>query len=200
MQTTQETHWNVGGWTVGSETDDVLFIEELLDHLDQNLSIDRSRVYSTGMSNGGFMSYELACQLSDRIAAIASVTGTMTPQTYANCKPTRPVSVLQIHGLRDSVVPYRGNGIMTPIDQVMSYWASENNCAPGPEITQIADLTEDGFGGNRRQFYGCDNNSSVELITLDAMGHDWPISNSIYRSQDLDAASEIWEFLSSFSL
>ena len=89
---------------------------------------------------------------------------------------------------------------MTPIDQVMSYWASENNCAPGPEITQIADLTEDGFGGNRRQFYGCDNNSSVELITLDAMGHDWPISNRIYRSQDLDAASEIWEFLSSFSL
>ena len=99
------------------------------------------------------MSYELACQLSDRIAAIAPVTGTMTPQTYANCKLTRPVSVLQIHGLRDSVVPYRGNGIMTPIDQVMSYWASENNCAPGPEITQIADLTEDGFGGNRRHLF-----------------------------------------------
>ena len=200
LQTTQETHWNVGGWTVGSETDDVLFIKELLNHLDQNLSIDRSRVYSTGMSNGGFMSYELACQLSDRIAAIASVTGTMTPQTYANCKPTRPVSVLQIHGLRDSVVPYRGNGIMTPIDQVMSYWASENNCAPGPEITQIADLTKDGFGGNRKQFVGCDNNSAVELITLDAMGHDWPIANRIYQSQDLDAASEIWGFFSSFSL
>ena len=200
LQTTQETHWNVGGWTVGSETDDVLFIKELLNHLDQNLSIDRSRVYSTGMSNGGFMSYELACQLSDRIAAIASVTGTMTPQTYANCKPTRPVSVLQIHGLRDSVVPYRGNGIMTPIDQVMSYWASENNCAPGPEITQIADLTKDGFGGNRKQFVGCDNNSAVELITLDAMDHDWPIANRIYQSQDLDAASEIWGFFSSFSL
>ena len=200
LQSTQETHWNVGGWTVSSETDDVLFIRELLDHLDKNLSIDRSRVYSTGMSNGGFMSYELACQLSDRIAAIASVTGTMTPQTYANCKPTRPLSVLQIHGLRDSVVPYRGNGIMTPIDQVMSYWASENNCVPNPEITQIADRTEDGFGGNRRQFFGCDNDSSVELITLDAMGHDWPIANRLYRSQDIDAASEIWEFLSPFSL
>ena len=200
LQTTQETHWNVGGWTVGSETDDVLFIEELLDHLDQNLSIDRSRVYSTGMSNGGFMSYELVCQLSDRIAAIASVTGTMTPQTYANCKPTRPVSVLQIHGLRDSVVPYRGNGIMTPIDQVMSYWASENNCSQRPETFQIPDSTDDGFGGNRKIFGQCDNDTKVELITLEAMSHEWPIANSSFRSHDLDAATEIWEFLSSFSL
>ena len=200
LPTTQETHWNVGGWTVGSETDDVVFIGELLDHLEKNLSIDRTRIYSTGMSNGGFMSYELACQISERIAAIASVTGSMTPQTYTNCAPTRSVPVLQIHGLQDFVVPYAGNGIMTPIDEVIRYWSKQNNCSQRPETFQIPDSTGDGFGGNRKIFGRCDSDTTVELITLEAMSHEWPIANSSYRSHDLDAATEIWEFLSSFSL
>ena len=200
LQTTQETHWNVGGWTVGSETDDVLFIEHLLDHLAKHLSLDQTRIYSTGMSNGGFMSYELACQMSERIAAIASVTGSMTPQTYANCSPTRPVPVLQIHGFRDFVVPYAGNSIMTPIDQVMRYWSSNNECSIKSENFSIEDTTGDGFGGDVRRFNGCNKESTVELITLDAMGHEWPIANNTFRSHDLDAAFEIWKFLSSFSL
>ena len=200
LPTTQETHWNVGGWTVGSETDDVLFIRQLLDHLEHNLSLDVSRIYSTGMSNGGFMSYEIACQLSERIAAIASVTGSMTPQTYAKCNPKRAVPVLQIHGLRDFVVPYAGNDIMTPINEVMLYWSRENSCSSEYEKLSISDSTGDGFGGTRERFKSCNNNSSVELITLDAMGHEWPIANSVYRSHDLDAAEIIWEFLSSFSL
>ena len=200
LPTTQETHWNVGGWTVGSETDDVLFISQLLDHLEQNLSLDLSRIYSTGMSNGGFMSYELACQLSDRITAIASVTGSMTPETYAKCNPKRAVPVFQIHGRLDFVVPYAGNAIMTPIDEVMLYWSRENNCSPESEKLPIPDSTGDGVGGKRERFTGCDENSSVELISLTAMGHEWPIANDIYQSHDLDAAENIWEFLSSFSL
>ena len=200
LPTTQETHWNVGGWTVGSETDDVLFIGQLLDHLEQNLSLDLSRIYSTGMSNGGFMSYELACQLSERIAAIASVTGSMTPETYAKCNPKRAVPVLQIHGRLDLVVPYAGNAFTTPIDEVMLYWSRENNCSPESEKLSIPDSTGDGLGGKTERFKSCDNNSSVELITLTAMRHEWPIANSIYRSHDLDAAENIWEFLSSFSL
>ncbi len=76
------SHWNVGGWTSGSNIDDVGFINSLLDSLSQHYNIDDTRIYSTGMSNGGYMSFLLACQLSDRIAAIASVTGSMTIQTY----------------------------------------------------------------------------------------------------------------------
>ena len=146
------------------------------------------------------MSYELACQLSERITAIASVTGSMTPETYATCNPKREVPVLQIHGLRDFVVPYAGNAIMTPIDEVMLYWSRKNSCALAYEKISIPDNTGDGFGGKRGRYKNCNNNASVELITLDAMGHDWPIANSIYRSHDLDAAETIWEFLSSFSL
>ena len=143
---------------------------------------------------------ELACQLSERITAIASVTGSMTPETYAECDPKREVPVLQIHGLRDFVVPYAGNAIMTPIDEVMLYWSRKNSCALAYEKISIPDRTGDGFGGKRGRYKSCNNNASVELITLDAMGHDWPIANSIYRSHDLDAAETIWEFLSSFSL
>ena len=73
-------HWNVGGWTLGSTIDDVGFTEALLTKISTAYTIDLQRVYSTGMSNGGYMSFLLACQLSDKIAAIASVTGSMTPQ------------------------------------------------------------------------------------------------------------------------
>ena len=71
------THWNVGGWTTASTIDDVGFTASLLDSISNAYTIDDTRVYSTGMSNGGYMSFLLACQLSNRIAAIASVTGSM---------------------------------------------------------------------------------------------------------------------------
>jgi len=79
-----KTHWNVGGWTLASKVDDVAFTEALLDHLSSEYKIDAKRVYSTGMSNGGYMSFLLACQLSNRIAAVASVTGSMTPQIFSS--------------------------------------------------------------------------------------------------------------------
>ncbi|MDX1470717.1 MAG: PHB depolymerase family esterase, partial [Flavobacteriaceae bacterium] len=74
-----KTHWNVGGWTLASKVDDVSFVNALIDKLASDYKVDKSRIYATGMSNGGYMSFLLACQLSDKIAAIASVTGSMTP-------------------------------------------------------------------------------------------------------------------------
>ena len=81
------THWNVGGFTVGSPIDDVGFLETLIDEISSNYSINPDRVYSTGMSNGGYMSFLLACQINSKIAAIASVTGSMTPSTYDTLSP-----------------------------------------------------------------------------------------------------------------
>lgn len=103
------THWNVGGWTLGSQTDDVDFTRVLIDSLSANYNIDMDRVYATGMSNGGFLSYLLGCQLSSKIAAVASVTGSMTPQTFSPCNPGHPMPSLQIHGTIDDVIPYGGN-------------------------------------------------------------------------------------------
>ncbi len=94
--------WNVSSTT---GTDDVGFISALIDTVDYQYSIDLNRVFATGMSMGGFMSYRLACELSERIAAIASVTGL---QAFYPCNPNRPVPILQFHGTADPVVPYAG--------------------------------------------------------------------------------------------
>ena len=95
------SHWNVGAWTIESDIDDVDFIDTVIDFVSSKEQINQNRIYSSGMSNGGFMSYHLACNLSSRIAAIASVTGSMSRETLANCSPNHPTSILQIHGLED---------------------------------------------------------------------------------------------------
>jgi len=93
------THWNAG-W--GTGIDDVGFINAMIDQLAIDYNIDLTRVYSTGMSNGGFMSYHLACELSDKIAAIASVTGTMNVGQLTTCIPSHQMPVMEIHGTNDA--------------------------------------------------------------------------------------------------
>ena len=122
------THWNVGGFVGGSTIDDVGFTEALLDTLINQYNINQARIYSTGMSNGGYMSLHLACFLSSRITAVASVTGSMTPYTYSMCNPLHPTPVLQVHGTSDPTVPYNGDTWTKSIDEVVTYWAGHNQC------------------------------------------------------------------------
>ena len=110
------THFNVG-WG-GSSINDVGFTSALIDSLLLDYSIDEDRVYSTGMSNGGFMSYQLACELSDRIAAIASVTGSMNMGWFNSCNPNHPMPIMEIHGTADGNVPY------ATIPSIMDFWAN----------------------------------------------------------------------------
>ena len=119
---TSGNHWNVGSWTAGSTADDVDFINEVIDLVSKKESINQNRIYSSGMSNGGFMSYHLACNLSSRIAAIASVTGSMSKETLENCSPSHPTPILQIHGALDVTVPFDGDSTlnMEPIDNVLN--------------------------------------------------------------------------------
>jgi len=139
----ETTHWNIGGWTVGSTTDDVGFTATLLDSISSVYNIDNTRVYSTGMSNGGYMSFLLACQLSGKIAAIASVTGSMTPQTYNACNPQHPTPILQIHGTSDQTVPYIGDPRWTKsIDDVLQYWVAYNNCNTSATVKAIPDINQ----------------------------------------------------------
>ena len=146
LNSTGETHWNVGGWTIGSKSKDVDFISDLIDWTKTKYKIDLSRIYSVGMSNGGFMSYHLACNLGDKIAAIGSVTGSMTPETLESCRPNHPTPVIQIHGKQDFTVPYSGNSIMLPIDEVVEYY-NYNNCEKFPVNNEILDNDGDDYGG-----------------------------------------------------
>jgi hypothetical protein len=115
------THWNVG-WGL-STVDDIGFTSALIDSLAAQYNINQDRIYSTGMSNGGFMSYQLACELSDRIAAIASVTGSFNVNQLTTCHPDHQMPVMEIHGTADPTVPYDGNALFAPIPSVVNFWA-----------------------------------------------------------------------------
>ena len=198
-QPTGETHWNVGGWTSQSTTDDIDYIDSIIDYLDGNYRVNLNRIYSTGMSNGGFMSYVLACQLSHRIAGIASVTGSMTNQTFDECDAKHPMPVMQIHGAKDNTVPYEGNDNMKPIDGVMEFWTNYNACNVTPSETIIEDNDGDGLGGTLSVYNGCMNDVSVELYYLDGLRHQWPSLKGT-RVFDIDSASVSWEFFSKYNV
>ncbi len=195
------THFNVG-WG-GSTVDDVGFSAALLDSISADYNINADRVYSTGMSNGGFMSYHLACQLSDRIAAIASVTGSMSPVTYNACNPQHPTPILEIHGTSDGTVPYTGASFSKPVSNVLNYWVNYNNSNSTPTVINIPDInTSDGSTVDHMIYYGGDNDVTVEHFKITGGGHTW--SGSAFggagTNYDIDASVEVWKFFSKYDI
>lgn len=194
--------WNVG-WVFGSQADDVGFIEALTDVLIADWGADPERVYATGMSNGGFMSYRLACELSDRIAAIASVTGGMVPGLADNCDPGRAVPVLQLHGTADDVVPYEGSFLTAPVDSTIAFWRGYNGCMSDSIVTEVPDLDPaDGSTAQNIRFEDCTDGATVEFYRIEGGGHTWPGSpiDIGATNQDFDGSKEIWRFFSQFTL
>jgi len=195
--------WNT--FLGNSPVDDVAFLSDLLDTLQAAYNIDENRVYSTGMSNGGFMSYSLACELNDRIAAIASVTGSMIQSKLNACNPARPVPVMEIHGTADNVVPYNGALLSTfvAIPTLVAAWADFNNCNPTPIVTQVPNIsTTDGCTAEHYLYSGGDNGSTIEHYKIIGGGHTWP--GSIFpigvTNQDIKASQEIWRFFRQYRL
>ena len=195
--------WNVGFPGISSTIDDVGFTEALIDELATLYAIDLDRVYATGMSNGGFMSFLLACQLSEKIAAVASVTGSMTQDTFDDCNAQRPTPVLQIHGTEDDVVLYNGNNLSLPIPDVISYWVDYNNCETTPTTTTFPDIDpSDGSTIEHSVYEDGDNGITTEHMKVIGGGHTWPgsVINTGGTNQDIDASMEIWLFFSRFDI
>ena len=189
-------HWNVGGWTNGSSVNDVEFIDFLIELISEQYNINQDRIYATGMSNGGFFSYLLACQLSDKIAAIASVTGSMTNEIFNNCDPTKEVPVLQIHGTEDPIVTYEGNSSIGSIgiESVLSYWKSNNYCHES-ETTELYDSNpNDSFYVHRILFDNGVNGSKVDHYKVYGGEHFW------FMEDDINSSELIWEFFSQHDL
>ena len=202
------THWHVGGLTIGPTpisallnsfkyfffpTNDVDFIETIIELVDNEYFINNERIYSTGMSNGGYMSYHLACN-TNLFAAVASVSGSMTPETYNNCSPTNATSILQIHGLQDFTVPYNGLPWSKTIPEVMGYWSEYNNCNEDP-LSSITDLS-DGSYIYFDSYQNCSNTVGVNLISHSTMGHTWPSINN----HSMSATAEVWSFFKDYDL
>jgi polyhydroxybutyrate depolymerase len=202
LDASNTTHFNVG-WAGGAGVDDIGFSEALIDSISSLYNIDPNRVYCTGMSNGGYMSYHMACLLNHKIAAIASVTGTMSPYTYNNCNPIHPTPVLQIHGTNDGTVPYSGSSFGEPIDSVMKYWANFNNCDPIGDTTFLPDLVPtDGSTVSHIVYDSGHCNISTELLRVAGGGHTWPgsIINLSGTNYDINASLKVWQFLSKYRL
>lgn len=193
-------HWNTFGT---SSVDDVGFLSALIDTVYSHYNIDGNRIYSTGMSNGGFMSYKLACLLSGRIAAVASVTGSITPAEFGDCITNHPMPVMQIHGTADPTVPYEGNLFFMPIEDVVDHWVTFNECDADPVVTEVPD--SDDTDGCTVTHYLYENGllgSTVEFYKVNDGEHTWPGSDYVtgVTNNDFHAATEIWRFFSQYTL
>ena len=202
LDNTNTTHFNVG-WG-GSTVDDVGFTEALIDSLSAAYSIDQNRIYAVGMSNGGFMSFRLACELSAKIAAIGSVTGSMTPSTLVNCNASHPMPIIQIHGTTDPTVPYNGSaGWTASVTNVLNHWATFNNCSLVPTVVNVPNTNAlDGSTVEKYTYENGDNCSEVIHFKVTNGQHTWPgsIFNFAGTNFDINASVEIWNFLSKYDI
>lgn len=199
--TTSQRFWNFG--ILGANVDDIGFLEALIDTLSAHYTINPNRIYSVGMSNGGFMSYCLACE-TDRFAAVGSVTGSMSVVMYNSCTPSRPTPTIRIHGTSDNVVPYAGNSTSKGAEEVTLFWANQNNCNTTPAITQVPNTsTSDGATAEHYVYSGGTNGNTVELYKVTGGGHTWPDATVSLPSngntcRDFNATKEIWRFFSQY--
>ncbi|MCR9051917.1 MAG: T9SS type A sorting domain-containing protein [Phaeodactylibacter xiamenensis] len=196
----------IRGWNFGNDAlpDDVLFTSEMIDTIAADFNINLDRVYACGMSYGGFFSVFLAGQLSDRIAAIASVAGTIlnnVPDTLISL--TRPIAFLEIHGTNDFNVPYNGNQLSKSVQYVLDLFVDHNNCNTSPSITPLPDINpNDGSTVEHYIYANGDDGTTVEHLKVDGGGHTWPDENTNAQgvNRDINGCVEIWKFFSRFDM
>jgi polyhydroxybutyrate depolymerase len=167
------------------------FFQALLPYLQDVLSVDAARIFVTGMSNGGTMTYRLGCDMADTFAAIAPVSGGHVAHPF--CEPERPISVLVMHGTDDRVIPYHGNQIDSPPVHVwLEAWAGHNQCDPTPRVQHPYQYV------TQETWTNCAGGVEVMLYTLEGGGHTWPgampgtASGSSFPY--MDATEVIWDF------
>ncbi|TAE47393.1 MAG: hypothetical protein EAZ89_18020, partial [Bacteroidetes bacterium] len=189
--------WNAG--FIAGGVDDVGFISALIDHIGSQYYLDAQRIYATGMSNGGFMSYYLACQLEDRIAAIASVAGNMSLNVQNTCQSVRKVPVLEMHGTADGVVPYNESFLLPSVPFTVNFWVNRNGCDPTPDSLNLPDLVNEGSTVTRFYWNGPPGTSEVYLYRINGGGHSWPGAfpvPGVNTNQDIRGSRLIWDFFS----
>ncbi|MDQ7842789.1 MAG: PHB depolymerase family esterase [Armatimonadota bacterium] len=188
--------------------DDVGFIAALITRLSTEYPVDPRRVFSTGISNGGFMSQLLAARLSSRLAAIAPVAAGMAPAVAASLHPERPVSVLVINGTDDPLVPYEGGpvarnrGETISTEEIIRKWAAANRCPGPPEVSALPETAPtDGTRVKRTAYTACAEQTAVVLYTIEGGGHTWPggpqyLPRAIVGrvSREINATEVIWQF------
>jgi polyhydroxybutyrate depolymerase len=199
--------WNAGnccGYAMQNQVDDVAFSRALLDDLAKGVRVDARRVYATGMSNGAMLAYRLASELSDRIAAVAPVSG---PMGTATCAPRRPVPVLHFHGTDDQFAPFHGgkgekslSGTdFYSVDHSIRAWVKANGCNDEPVTAELPDRAKDGTKVTRKTYGGGKDGAEVVLFVIEGGGHTWPGREPPLKllgktTRNVSANDVMWEF------
>jgi polyhydroxybutyrate depolymerase len=193
--------WQCCGYALDNHVDDVAFVRAMVEDIARTHSIDRKRIFATGMSNGGMMAYRVGCEMADVFAAIAPVAGALDTDS---CKPSGPVSLVAFHGTADRHVRFDGGTplrsadlrharVDKPVSYAIDFWKRENRCGDTP--------VRDRKGNVSHEAYSCGaTGTAVELYAIDGQGHAWPggakgISNgSDPPTTEISATNLMWDF------
>ncbi|ASK29360.1 hypothetical protein CEY12_04270 [Chryseobacterium sp. T16E-39] len=192
---TGSTAWNSGAglsfYIPNSNVDDVGFISALIDKVKQDYSINPNKVFACGFSMGGFMTERLALVLNNKIKVFASVAGTFGNGILpvAAGTPGRPVSIAHFHGTADSTIGYTNNNYGNSVDQLISYWKTNNQSVSSPIHTLLPDTVNDGYTVDHYKYTSPNNNSVIELFKVNNASHTWLTSQN-----DISYTQKIWEF------
>jgi len=214
-----DKYWNDGRDVAGLPSqDDVAFVSAVIDDIKKIRNIDSRRIYATGISNGGFFTQRLACQLSDKIAAFVSVASTLAQPMSTRCNPNNPVSILLINSPDDKFLPWQGGrgtrglgGYILSVPDTVKFWRQRNSCSSQPDVqsnVQSVDNNQknDGTSIQISRYSQCRNGSEVILTTIYGGGHAWP--NGLGQpqwlvgrtSRKIDGSSYVWNFFKRHAL
>ena len=203
--------WNAGACcSAASEgnRDDEGFLGAVIDDIGAHVCIDLSRVYVAGFSNGGMMTVRLACEMADRFAAAATVSGSAAIP-LDTCKPSRPIPFMHIHGTADALVPYDGGAgglpisgeptpVFPPVAQEVATFRSSDGCPAA------SDVYFDQGSAQCDHWGPCTADSEVIFCTIDGGTHAWPAdpaTGAVFtETSTLDATTQIWRFLQRHAL
>ncbi|MFA8440147.1 LPXTG cell wall anchor domain-containing protein [Pueribacillus sp. YX66] len=201
-----ETQWNDGrvdSYQNEQGIDDVGFVSELIDIFINNYNIDENRIYATGMSNGAMFSQRLAIELSDRLAAVASVTGGLPSEEFGLKIPKRPIPVIMIMGENDPIIPYH-----TAVPGTVMYWKHHNGTDDIAVRETLPKVDENDPTVIHKEIYGNGKiGSELILYRVEGGGHTWPGGPQYapaeiigLSSTQMNASEVIWEHFKNYSL
>ena len=206
--------WNAGLNTPANRKgiNDVKFIDHLITYILDTYHGDARRVYVTGMSNGGFLASRLACELPDRIAAIAAVGASMDKNM--NYVPAKPVPVMYIQGTKDPLVPFDGvakrnsaRRLIYSHDAILKLWKDADACNEKPVITNLPDSAGDGTSVIKEEYSNSKTGIKVIGYTITNAGHTWPGGSQYLPkmmigsvSHNMNACEVIWDFFKGYRL
>jgi polyhydroxybutyrate depolymerase len=194
--------WNSGnccGYARKENVDDAAFLRAMIAQIERELRVDPKRIYATGMSNGGMMSYKLGCEMADKLAAIGPVAGALNVE---KCAPSQPVSVVAVHGMEDRHVRFEGGKPKVQADRAprvdksvayaMEFWRKANGCTGAATKEKRGIVHEETYSG-------CRNGTEVKLYAIEGEGHTWPGGHAGRAQADrptraFSATDALWEF------